>query len=230
MEHDSSWADFKDRIHHISERPLPTADDLEFEKDPEAYERREMAKAWKEEQPEFNRLMRLAIDLQIQKVIVSPYSALPQHDGYYVECGLEVDSESASMSERDGGLREWGLSEEQIRSINRSDRSVILISYWAANPCRTLAHEVGHHVECLAGLTEQEKDRPTTKTMRRLFPFDTSLHEDCSEINAECFAEFLTCSDLRRGIAKHCDSILKRLRVQNPKAARLIEMHRQASF
>src|SRR5260370_33014697 len=55
-------------------RPL-TAEDLIRKKDPEAYDRRELANAWKEARPEFNRLKRLARALGITKAVASPKSA-----------------------------------------------------------------------------------------------------------------------------------------------------------
>jgi hypothetical protein len=42
-------------------------------------------------------------------------------------------------------------------------------------PARVLAHEIGHHIETLAGLADKEKRRPVTKAMRRFFPGDDYL-------------------------------------------------------
>ncbi len=210
--------------------PKPAAEDILSEKESEAEERRAEAKAWRDQEPKFKRLKRLALDLGIQKVIVSSNST-SQDMGNYVRCGWEVDFLSVSMSSQDGGLREWNLSKEQVRSVNRREAPVILIDYRGCfeiedGHFRTLAHEIGHHLEHIARLTEQEKDRPTTKTMRGLFS-ETALHKCCSEINAECFMEYLTSSAVRRGVERHLRPILCRIRVHNPNAATLMESYRK---
>lgn len=233
MEHRSPWMDFKDRIHHISELPPPTADDLEYEKDPEAYERREMAKAWKEEQPDFKRLKRLASALGVGEVLVSPTSVNPELQGLYNDGWDSVWHPSGWGPSPDEFelAKEWGLSRKKIRSLNRRGDAVIFINYWnfERGGCYVLAHEIGHHVYQLARFTWKEQKRPVQRIMRRYFRWDTYVHQTRDEMCAECFAEFLTCSNLRRGVAKHCESILQRLRVQNPRAAKLIEMHRHSS-
>jgi hypothetical protein len=127
---------------HIAAEDIPEL--ASGEKDLEDYDRRELAKAWRKERQEFNRLKRLARALGIEKVVVSPESALPDREGWYVFCGWEMDSLSA---------QEWGLSEEQIRSLNRKEGPVILIDYHSCaeqGASRTLAHEIGHHLYHLA--------------------------------------------------------------------------------
>src|SRR5260370_30892270 len=103
---------------NAKEIPLPTAEDIEEEKDPEAYERRELTKSWKEARPEFNQLKRLARALGIEKVVVSPYSASPNLRGWYVYCGWGGDSLSAQG---------WGLSQKQIHSITFKQGPMIFI-------------------------------------------------------------------------------------------------------
>jgi len=191
------------------------------EKDPEDYDRRELAKTWKKERAEFSRLERLARALGIEKVVVSPESALPDREGWYVSCGWEVDSMSA---------RRWGLSKEQIHSINRKEGPVILIDYHSCDEqgaSRTLAHEIGHHIYRMAEFTGQEIDAPVSKTMRRFFPLDIYVHQSRDEICAECFAKYLTVSTIKNGIRRHCDSILRKVLVHNPSAAKLIESYRR---
>jgi hypothetical protein len=174
---------------NVKEIPPPTAEDIEEKKDPEAYERRELAKLWKEERTEFNQLKRLAHAVGIERVFVSPYSASPELKGWYVYCGWEVDSLSA---------RRWGLS-----------------------------HEIGHHIFRLAEFTERERNASVSEAMRRFFPFDTYLHQSRDEICAECFAEYLTVSTIKSSIERHCDSVLRQVRVHNPYTAKLIESYRR---
>src|SRR5882757_9599170 len=87
---------------HLIYRKLPSG---QYNPD----DRRELVKLWKEERAEFSQLKRLARAIGIERVLVSPYSASPDLKGWYVYCGWEVDSLSAQG---------WGLSKEQIRSIN----------------------------------------------------------------------------------------------------------------
>jgi len=200
---------------HIAVEDIPEL--TSGEKDPEVYDRRELAKAWREERQEFNRLKRLARALGIEKVVVSPESASPDLRGYYIYCGWEVDSLSAQG---------WGLPKEQIRSINRKEGPLILIDYHSCSEqgaSHTLAHEIGHHLYRLAQFTEEEQSTPVTETMKGLFPHDEYLHQSRDEICAECFAEYLTLPALRSGVERHCDSILRKVRVHNPNAAKLME-------
>jgi hypothetical protein len=182
--------------------------------------RRELAKLWKEEGVEFNQLKRLARAIGIEGVFVSPSSASLDLKGWYVYCGWEVDSMSA---------REWGLSKEQIHSINRKEGPVILIDYHSCaeqGASRTLSHEIGHHLYRLAKFKEDEQSTPVTETMKGFFPHDEYLHQSRDEICAECFAEYLTVPTTKSGIKRHCDSILRKVRVHNPNAAKLIESYR----
>jgi len=206
---------------NVRDIPPPTAKDFTYKKDPEAGDRRELAKAWKEEKPEFNRLKRLARALGIEKVVVSPDSASPHFQGYYIPCGW--DWEVDSLAER-----AWGLSEEQTHSINRKEGPVILIdcrSCFEQGASSTLAHEIGHHLYRLAQFTEKEQSTPVTETMKGFFPHNEYLHQSRDEICAECFAEYLTVPALRSGVERHCDSILRKVRIHNPNAAKLIESY-----
>jgi len=196
-----------------------TAEDNAWENNSD--DRRELAKLWKKERAEFSRLKRLARALGIENVVVSPESALPDREGWYVSCGWEMDSLSA---------REWGLSKKQIQSINRKEGPVILIDYHSCaeqGASRTLAHEIGHHLYSLARFTKEEQSTYVTKTMKGFFPHDEYLHQSRDEICAECFAECLTVPDLKSGIKGHCDSILQKVRVHNLNAAKLIESYRR---
>lgn len=214
-------ADFGISVVNVRDIPPPTAQYIEQEKDPEAYDRRELAKLWKEQQAEFNRLKRLARAIGIESVLVSPYSASPDLTGWYVYCGWEVDSPSAHG---------WGLSKEQIRSINRTEGPVILIDYYSCfeqGAPHTLAHEIGHHIYRLAEFTELERNASVSGAMRRFFPFDTYVHQSRDEICAECFAKYLAVPTIKNSIKRHCDSILRKVRVHNPNEARLIESYRR---
>lgn len=200
LTHRMTESSYEFGFERVKDIPPPTAEDLIREKDPEAYDRRELAKVWRGERPEFNRLKRLARALGIEKVVVSPESALPDLKGWYVYSGWEVDSLSAQG---------WGLSKNQIRSINRKEGPAILIDYHSCSEqgaSRTLGHEIGHHLYRLAQFTaDQRRD----------------------EICAECFAEYLTVPAPRSVIKRHCDSILQKVRVHNPKAAKLVASYRR---
>ncbi|SRR6266566_208149 len=205
----------------VKEIPPSTAQDSAWENDSETYDRCELAKLWKEERAEFNQLKRLARAIGIERVLVSPYSASPDRKGWYVYCGWEVDSLSAQG---------WVLSKKQILSINRKEGPVILIDYHSCSEqgaSHTLAHEIGHHIYRLAEFTEQERNGSVSEAMRRFFPFDTYVHQSRDEICAECFAKYLTVPTIKDGIKRHCDSILRKVRVHNPNAAKLIESYRR---
>jgi hypothetical protein len=188
---------------------------------PQIHDRRAPANASGKEQPEFKRLKLLAYALGIRRVTVSPASAIPHLQGFFCQ-GSEVHSQF---------LREWGLSCSQIRSITRKDGTVLLIDYEAcfdAGACRTLSHEIGHHIfERLAGLTEHEINLPVSKHMCSFFPSDPYVQENRSEICAECFAEYLTNCPVKPEVEHHCVSILRRIHLQNPNAAKLIHLHRE---
>ena len=192
-----------------------------MEKTRKTEDRRQPPKASSKEQPEFKRLKLLAYALGIRRVTVSPASAIPHLQAFFCQ-GSEVHSRF---------LREWGLSCNQIRSITRKNGTVLIMDYQAcfdAGACRTLSHEIGHHIfECLAGLTEQEMNLPVSTHMCRLFPRDSYLQENRSEIFAECFAEYLTSCPIKPGVEHYCVSILRRIHLQNPNAARLIHLHRR---
>jgi len=184
-------------------------------------DRRELSKLWKEERAEFQRLKRLARAIGIKGVFVSLSSASPDLKGWYVSCGWEMDSLSA---------REWGLSKKQIHSINRKEGPVILIDYHSCaeqGASRTLAHEIGHHIYRLAEFAEQERNGSVSEAMRRFFPFDTYVHQSRDEICAECFAKYLTVPTIKNGIKRHCDSIVRKVRVHNLNAAKFIESYRR---
>lgn len=191
--------------------PPPTAEDLQPE---------ESGKLWKEERAEFNRLKRLARAIGIEKVIVSPESALPDLKGWYVYSGWGVDSLSAQG---------WDLSEEQIRSINRKKGPVILIDYhscYEQGASHTLAHEIGHHVFRLARFTQEEQNTPVTETMKGFFPNDEYVHRDRDEICAECFAEYFTKVPLRKAVEQHCESVLRRVCRHDPAVVKLVREYR----
>jgi hypothetical protein len=91
---------YRDRIHPISELPPHTAEDIAYEKDSGAHDRRELRKLWKEERPEFNRLERLAHDLKVEKVIVTPDS--PPGCGWHVHHPKSKQMGMQSREERTG--------------------------------------------------------------------------------------------------------------------------------
>jgi len=209
---------------NVKEIPPPMAEDIEEEKKPEAYDRRILAKAWKEERTEFKQLERLARAIRIERVIVSPYLALPNFHGLYIPsefCQWDLNPKLAL---------EWGLSKSQIRAIKNRAGAVILIEYRFCldlGVCRTLAHEIGHHLYRLAKFTKEEQSIPVTKAMKGFFRFDTYVHQSRDEICAECFAKYLTAPIIKNGIKRYCDSILRKVRVHNPNAAKLIESYRR---
>lgn len=187
----------------------------------------EVAIIRKEEQPEFNRLKRLARDLGVARVIVAPESANPPNgfQGQYI-----YDDQSSNW------LEQWGLSSGQISSTERivfNGGAVILVSYNAwidFGACHTLAHEIGHHIYNLAQFTPKERSLPVTSAMCRFFPDDTYVHQSRDEICAECFAFYLTRAPLKKSVEGDCDSILRRVRSHNPNAANLIESYRATKF
>jgi len=208
--------DFGISLVNVKDIPPSMAEDCAWENNSEAHERCELAKLWKEERAVFNQLKRLARAIGIERVLVSASLDL---EGRYVHCGWEVDCLS---------VQEWGLSKEQIRSINRREGPVILIDYYSCceqGASHTLAHEIGHHIYRLAEFTERERNASVSEAMRRFFPFDTYLHQSRDEICAECFAEYLTVPTTKNGIKRHCDWILRKVRVHNPNAAKLIESY-----
>jgi hypothetical protein len=188
---------------------------------PKAHDRREATKSSSKEQPEFKRLKLLAYALGIQRVILFPASAIPHLRAFFCQ-GSEVHSQF---------LREWGLSCSQIRSITRKNGALLLIDYqtcFDVGACRTLSHEIGHHIfERLAGLTEQEIKLPVSKHMCGFFPSDPYVRENRSEICAECFAEYLTTCAIKPAVEHYCVSILRRIHLQNPNAAKRIHLHRR---
>jgi hypothetical protein len=222
----SSDPDFGIEIINFKDMRPPTAEDIEEEKNPEAYDRHIIAVAWKEERTEFNQLERLARAIGIERVIVSPYLALPNFHGLYIPsefCQWDLNPKLAL---------EWGLSKSQIRTIKNRAGAVILIEYRFCldyGVCRVLAHEIGHHLYSLAKFTKEEQSTSVTKMMKGFFPRDEYL-QNRDEICAECFAEYLTVPDLKSGIKGHCDSVLCRVRVHNPNAEKLIESYRKAAL
>jgi hypothetical protein len=205
----------------ISELPLPTADDLEYEKDLEAYEQRQLRKLWKEERPEFKRLERLAYELGIKRVILtseSPSTIL----GRYLPAG---DWES-NLAEK------WSLSERQENSILNSGPTILTCrdaAYEDGGACRFLAHEIGHHICRLAKFTPERLNAPVSKMMRRFFPDNAYLKKQNSqdEFHSECFAEYFTIFGLTRGIERECKAILTRVRRHNPDAANRVAQYRK---
>jgi len=212
--------DFGISLVNVREIPPPTAKDNAWEDNSD--DRRELAKLWKEEQAEFNQLKRLARAIGIEGVLVSPYSASPDLRGWYVYCGWEVDSLSA---------RSWRLSKKQIHSINRKEGPVVFTNYDTAlgdpGACHALAHEIGHHIYRMAEFTKREINAPVSELMRRCFPLDIYVHQSRDEICAECFANYLTVPTIKNSFKNHCDSILRKVRVHNPNAAKLIESYRR---
>jgi hypothetical protein len=163
---------------------------------------RQLRKAWKEEQPEFNRLKNLALALGVEEVIVSPDSPL-NLQGRYI--GAWSESEDSDLA------RESGLSEWKIRSLNRKSGTVVLVNSWSVfehGACHTLAHEIGHHIYWLAQFTAKQRTKPVTETMRQFFPFDTYVHQSREEICAESFAFYLT-GPVEKNIVRYCESVLR---------------------
>jgi hypothetical protein len=208
-------------VRPISELPIPTADDLEYEKDAEAYEQRELRKLWKEQRPEFKRLEHLALDLGIRAVIVTPASPLSILGCYIPEGYWESD-----LAEK------WELSKKQDNSIGIGSGPTILVcrdTVYSEGAGRFLAHEIGHHICRLAKFTPEQLNAPFIKMMRRFFPDNAYLKEQNSqdEFYAECFAEYLTLVALRRGVERECEAILSRAGRQNRGAANLVERYRK---
>jgi hypothetical protein len=175
---------------------------------------------WKKEQSEFNQLKRLAHDLGVARVIVAPNPGNDFH-GQYI-----YDELSTSWPEK------WGLTSRQNTLTERfvtNGEAVIFIGYYAVfdqGACHILAHEIGHHIYQMARYAQQV---PVSNMMSRFFPGpgDTYFHKNRDEICAECFAFYLTGAPFKKTIERHCDSILRRVRANDPKAANLIKSHRQ---
>jgi hypothetical protein len=195
---------------NVKDIPPPTAEDLQPE---------EVGKVSKEYRQEFSRLKRLARAIGVQKVVVTP-SSPSNLDAVYFSSGCEAASSSAQG---------WDLTKEEINLLNKKEGGVILVFYLADPFCRHFAHEIGHHIYDLAEITKEEQSTPVTETMKGFFPHDESLH-DRDEICAESFSEFLTVPALRTSIKRHCDSVLRRVRVHNPNAAKLIESYRKMAL
>lgn len=208
----------------VGKIPPPTAKDIAQANDLEGCDRRKSAKLWKEERTKFNRLKRLASAIGIERVIVSPESAVPTLYGLYVPsefCQLDLNPSQWA--------REWGLSKSQIRMIRTRTGANILIDYHScdepgASP--TLAHEIGHHLYRLAQFTEEEQKTPVTVTMKGFFPHDEYVHQSRDEICAQCFAEFFTKVPLRKAVEKHCESILQRVSFHDPAAVKHVLEYR----
>jgi hypothetical protein len=216
---------YRDRFHHTSELPPQTDEEIEEQKDPEAYKRRELRKLWKEERPEFKRLERLAVEVKIEKVILTSVRPWGLY-GCYISselCQWDMNSEE--------NAKQCGLSKAQWLSITERKGAVILISRDCDSvhlPRQTLAHEIGHQLCYLAGYTQAEENAPVTKSMCQLFPGDTYVHENGQkEFRAECFSEYLTNPSIKRGIERECEKILSRVRRHNPDAAKLVEQYRR---
>lgn len=93
-----------------------------------------------------------------------------------------------------------------------------------------LAHEIGHHINRLGGLSTCEYQLPSwfpvTKAMRRISRFsDDHLVENNHEFYAETWARFL-CGENKRTLLRYLDRPLNRLRAAHPEKVRLIEEHR----
>lgn len=204
----------------ISELPPRTADDLEYEKDPEAYERSALRKSWNEEIREFSQLKRLALRLKIKRVIVTrhaPSSML----GRYLPTG---DWESSLA-------KEWGLSKKQEKLILKSGPTILICrdsTYDDEGACRFLAHEIGHHICQLAGLSPERLNATASKKMCRFFPDNAYLQKqnNIDEFLSECFAEYLTCDVLRKPVERSCNEIVRQLRRHDPSKAALLEQRR----
>ncbi len=197
--------DFGIEILNVIEIPPPMAEDLQDKEE-------QVGKVPKEYRQEFSRLKRLARAIGVQKVVVT--SSHPgMEDAHYFFSGWELDLTVK---------QDWGLTKEEINSLNKKEGGVILVFYSADPFCRHFAHEIGHHLYRLAQFTKEEKSMSVTKTMKGFFPHDEYLYKSRDEICAECFAEYLTLPALRSGIMDHCDSVLRRVRVHNPNAEKLI--------
>ena len=198
--------DFGIGIFNVKDIPPPTAEDLQPEK---------VGKVSKEYRQEFSRLKRLARAIGVQKVVVTP-SHPGMEDAHYFFSGWEFDLPVK---------QDWGLTKEEINSLNKKEGGVILVFYLADPFCRHFAHEIGHHLYRLARFTKEEQSTSVTDTMKGFFPHDEYLHQSRDEICAECFAEYLTVPALRSGIKRYCDFILQKVRIHNPNAAKLIESY-----
>jgi len=159
-------------------------------------------------------------------VILTP-ARPPNYYGCYISSKLFTWWERNSEKH----ARQWGLSKARERSIADRKEAVVLISreYDPENTlCRTLAHEIGHHICHLAKFTPEQLNASVTKTMRRFFPADIYLKRQKSqeEFHSECFAEYLTVSAIKHGIERECEAILSRVRRHNPDAAKLVEQYR----
>ena len=215
----NTWSKYRDQIRPISELPPRTAEELAYQKDPDAQERRELRKLWKEERPEFNRLEDLAVGLKIKRVIVTPASPSTILGRYLPEGNWESDL-----------AQEWGLSERQENSILKSGPTILICrdTAYEEGACRFLAHEIGHHLCRLAKFAPKQQNQSVTKTLCRFFPDNTYLKNQKSqdELRSECFAEYLTVSAIRRGIERECKAILNRVRRHDHSAAKLVEQYR----
>jgi hypothetical protein len=137
------------------------------------------------------------------------------------------------MDEGDKTHQEFGLTAKQWKAIRRTSGPVILVDIYASfevGACRLLAHEIGHHIEQLARVPYQEQSSPITKTMRQYFrgPGDEYFSQNRSEINSEVMAAYLTEPKIKVCVRRHCDKILKRLDVENPRAAEIVRTYRSS--
>jgi hypothetical protein len=201
-----------------------------LEQDPEGH--RALAKVWRKELPEFDRLKRLALALGVGTVIVVPESATPPKSGMFLTSCFDDLREKDMHQYRN----DWKLSREQYRQIIRLLRQrkpVILIDPSSAlweDASETLAHEIGHHIfDCLSGLSVRIQNSEPSRTMLRRTGFkNEDVRENRSELHAECFAWYLTSKEISKGRLDCCESLLGRVRKHNPKAAKLIEQYRLA--
>jgi hypothetical protein len=217
------WSKYRERgqIHHISELPPQTDEEIAWDKEPGAQERRERQKLWREQGPEFNRLQRLARGLKIKRVIITRDSPSTISGRYLPEGDWE-----SNLAE------EWGLPERQENSILKSGPTILICRdavYEDGGVCRFLAHEIGHHICRLAKFTPEQLNAPVTKMMRRFFSDNAYLKKQNSqdEFHAECFGEYLTVLSLRRGIKRECEAILSRVCRHGPDAADLVVQYRK---
>ena len=218
---ETGWSRYRDQIHSKSELPPPTPQEIAWDKDPDAQERRERQKLWREQGLEFNRLQRLARGLKIKRVIITRDSPSTISGRYLPEGDWE-----SNLAE------EWGLPERQENSILKSGPTILICRdavYEDGGVCRFLAHEIGHHICRLAKFTPEQLNAPVTKMMRRFFSDNAYLKKQNSqdEFHSQCFAEYLTLDALRRGVERECEAILSRVGRQNRSAANLVERYRK---
>jgi hypothetical protein len=132
-------------------------------------------------------------------------------------------------------LKPWCLIAKQLATVKRtlcSGRDVILLSHESYGDfAATLAHEIGHYLNKLGGLSPSELSpiaefSRVTKNMRRVARFDEYYFQNKDEYYAETWSLFL-CGQKNRTLFRYLDRSLGRLRSKHPVKVRLIEEHQR---